>query len=717
MDIKNEVLYRVYFLLFGIIIPLSLILLYRTIYISVWEGDDWRAVGEDNYVKYKEVEADRGNIFSEDGSVLATSIPYFDIYFDPVAPTDKDFEENLDSLAYCLATFIDPSYTVGGYRDRLIRLRQDSTDRHVLIKRKVSYSEKRKIESYPLFSLGQFRGGFIAERRSDRRRPFGLLAQRTIGYVRDGAKDVGLEGYFNDYLGGEPGGQFMICVDTRRDLWMPLDDLSAIDPKSGDDVHTTIDVNLQDIVENALLRAMNYHKADWGTAIMMDVETGAVRSIANLGKYSDTYWETYNHAVGSGVEPGSTFKTASMLALLEDGHVNLTDTVFINKGIGNFYEETMRDASSESYTLDTVSARRAFEISSNVGIAKLVNKHYGVPTEANQEKAAGQFIERLKSFNLHLPTEIEIAGEASPFIKEAYNSDDQWSGTTLPWMSIGYELKISPLQLLTFYNAIANDGRMMKPYLVDRIERYGETIEQFKPTVIKRKLASDASVNQMQSLLRGVVDSGTAVKLATPEYDFAGKTGTAQINYTRISDRTLIGGYQASFAGYFPADDPKYSVIVVINNPREHGFYGGDVAGPVFREIADRTMATRIDLHQALNTQPKPLLTENQLPGFDVGAPEDMTKVLTYLDLTLDGVVGTDLAMIRPSSDTLKLYERNIPEGRVQAVTGMGLREALFVLENLGLKVEVDGYGKVTRQSIKPGTPVRGQTIRLYLRL
>jgi len=717
MDIKNEVLYRVYFLLFGIIIPLSLILLYRTIFISVWEGDDWRAVGKDNYVKYKEVEADRGNIFSEDGSVLATSIPYFDIYFDPVTPTDKDFEDNLDSLAYCLATFIDPSYTVGGYRDRLIRLRQDSTDRHVLIKRKVSYSEKRKIESYPLFNLGQFRGGFIAERRSDRRRPFGVLAQRTIGYVRDGAKDVGLEGYFNEQLGGEPGGQFMICVDTRRDLWMPLDDLSAIDPKSGDDVHTTIDVNLQDIVENALLRAMNYHKADWGTAIMMDVETGAVRSIANLGKYSDTYWETYNHAVGSGVEPGSTFKTASMLALLEDGHVDLTDTVFINKGLGTFYEETMRDASSESYTLDTVSARRAFEISSNVGIAKLVNKHYSVPTEANKEKAAAQFIERLKSFNLHLPTEIEIAGEASPFIKEAYNTDDQWSGTTLPWMSIGYELKLSPLQLLTFYNAIANDGRMMKPYLVDRIERYGETIEKYKPTVIKRKLASEASVKQMQSLLRGVVDSGTAVKLSTPEYNFAGKTGTAQINYTRISDRTLVGGYQASFAGYFPADDPKYSVIVVINNPREHGFYGGDVAGPVFREIADRTMASRIDLHQALNSQPKPLLTENELPGFDVGAPKDITKVLTYLDLTLDGVVGTDLAMIRPSSDTLKLYERNIPEGRVPAVTGMGLREALFVLENLGLKVEVDGYGKVTRQSIKPGTSVRGQTIRLYLRL
>lgn len=717
MNIKNEVLYRVYFLLFGIIIPVALILLYQTLFIAVWEGDEWRAVGEDNYVKWKEVEADRGNIFADDGSVLATSIPYFDIYFDPVAPAEADFTANLDSLAYCLATYIDPSYTVGGYRDRLLRLRQDSSDRHVLIKRRVSYSEKRTIEKYPLFDLGQYRGGFIAERRSDRRRPFGLLAQRTIGYIREGAKDVGLEGYFNEALAGEPGGQHMICVDRPRDLWMPLEDLSAIDPKIGDDVHTTIDINLQDIVESALLRAVNYHSAEWGTAIMMDVKSGAIKAIANLGRYGETYWETYNHAVGSAVEPGSTFKTASILALLEDGHLDLTDTVFINKGIGTFYEETMRDASAESYRLDTVTARKAFEISSNVGIAKLVNKHYSQPTKANQEKAATQFIERLKNFNLHLPVDIEIAGEAIPFIKEAYNTDDQWSGTTLPWMSIGYELKISPLQLLTFYNAIANNGKMMKPYLVDRVDRYGRTLEKFKPTVINRRLASPESIEQMQSLLQGVVDSGTAVKLKSLEYAFAGKTGTAQINYTRISDRTLVGGYQASFAGYFPADTPHYSLIVVINDPKANGFYGGDVAGPVFREIADRTIATEIDLHAALNQAPKPVLTTNKLPGFDIGRQEDIIKVLDYLDLKTDRVATTELAMIRPRSDTLIMYDRNLPDDRVPAVTGMGLREALYVLENLGLQVEINGYGKVARQSLKPGTPVKGQVIRLYLRL
>lgn len=717
MDIKNEVLVRVYILLFGIIVPLSLILLYKTLYISVWEGSDWRAMGKDNYVQYKEIEADRGNIFAEDGSVLATSIPYFDMYFDPIAPSQEDFEANLDSLAYCLATYVDPSYTVGGYRERLIRLREDTTDRHVLLKRKVSYSEKQKIESFPLFNLGQFRGGLISEQRSDRRRPFGLLAQRTIGYIRDGAKDVGLEGTFNEQLGGKPGGQFMICVDTRRDLWMPLQDLSAIDPKSGNDVWTTLDINLQDIAENALLRAMNYHDADWGTAVMMDVKTGAIRAIANLGRYQDTYWETYNHAVGSAVEPGSTFKTASMLALLEDGHVALTDTVFINRGVAQFYEETMRDASSESYSIDTLTARKAFEISSNVGMAKLVNKHYGSPTKANDEKAAAQFIERLQAFNLHVPTGIEIAGEANPFIKEAYSEEDRWSGTTLPWMSIGYELKITPLQLLTFYNAIANDGKMMKPYLVDRVEHYGDAIETFKPTVINRRVASEETIQHMQSLLRGVVDSGTAVKLRTPKYTFAGKTGTAQINYTRITDRTLVGGYQASFAGYFPADDPQYSVIVVINNPRQNGFYGGEVAGPVFREIADKTMATKIELHQALNTRPKPVLTERNLPGFDIGAPEDLERVLTFLNLKPEGKAQSPLAMIRPQGDTLQVYERRLPEGRIPAVTGMGLREALYVLENLGLQVDIAGYGKVARQSIKPGTPANGQTIRLYLRL
>ena len=577
MDIKNEVLYRVYILLFGIIVPTALLLCYRTVYISYWEGEMWRDKGKADYIKYRPVEAERGNIMAEDGSLLATSIPFFDIYFDPNSKgmREEDFLENLDTLAQCIATTVDQRYTVGGYREHLLR-EKAAGNSFLLIKKKVSYSEKQRIEQFPLFNLGQMRGGFIAQKRSVRKRPFGLLAQRTIGYVREGAKPVGLEGYFDEILGGQAGKQLSIQVDEKQDIWKPIDDLTQVEPKSGDDILTTIDINLQDITEEALLRGLNYHDAEWGTAVLMEVETGAVRAIANLGRTSEGWWETFNHAVGSSIEPGSTFKLASIMALLEDGYVNLQDSIDIEKGTKEFYEETMVDASPYSFDIDTTTVKHAFEISSNVGISKLVDHYYGTKTKLNKNEGAARFIQRLKDFNLHLPTGIQIGGEANPYIKEAYSEDDQWSGISLPWMSTGYELRLTPLQLLQFYNAVANNGQMMKPYLVSEIQRFGETIEQFKPTVIKRRNASKKTIAQAQELLEAVVENGTAYKLKTDEYRFAGKTGTAQINYRKSSRRRRVGGYQASFVGYFPAEKPKYSCIVVVYKPRQNGIYGAD---------------------------------------------------------------------------------------------------------------------------------------------
>jgi cell division protein FtsI (penicillin-binding protein 3) len=711
MDIKNEVLYRVYFLLFGLFLPAAVVIVYRTVQIAVVQGESWRKMGEENNVRYREIEADRGNIFSSDGSLLATSIPYFDLYFDPVAPSDRDFANHIDSLAYAWATYIDDTYTPGGLAQYLTQLRLDSTQRRLPVKRKVSFAEKKRIENFPLFRLGQFKGGLIAEQRSDRRRPFGLLAQRTVGYVREGAKPVGLEGYFDPYLKGEPGGQFMVCVDRRNDIWIPIQDLSAIDPRSGDDVISTIDVNLQDIVENALLRAMNYHNAEWGTAILMEVKTGAIRAAANLGRSEEGWWETFNHAVGTAVEPGSTFKMASMLAMLEDGLVQLDDSVDIERGKTRFYDDVMVDASTDSEYYDSISVRRAFEMSSNVGMAKLIQESYG------KEGQAIQFIKRLRQFNLHLPTDIEIEGEAAPYLKEAYSQKDQWSGTTLPWMAIGYETRITPLQLLTFYNAIANGGVMMRPYLVSEIQRNGRTLETYRPTVIKRRIASPTSIRLAQELLHGVVQRGTAAKLATDRYDFAGKTGTAQTNYRRFSgDRIQIGGYRASFVGYFPFENPKFSCIVVIHNPKEHGYYGSDVAGPVFREIADKSFFATLDIHEPVNARPAPALAGNRLPSFDFGNQKDLREVLDYLELPVYGEPPTDMAMLRARSDSLLLERKTIPERRVPSVVGMGLKNALYTLENLGLKVEVDGVGKVALQSIRPGTPALRQTIRITLK-
>ena len=709
MDIKNEVLYRVYLLLFGLFLPAAVLLLYRTVQISIFEGEKWRTQGKTRYLENREIPADRGNILSAGGSLLATSIPYFDLYFDPLAPSERDFNLYVDSLALCWATFIDDTYTPGGLREHLYRLRK-SNQRYFPVKSKVSYAEKRLIENFPLFRLGQFKGGLIARSNSDRRRPFGVLAQRTIGYVRPD-KSVGLEGYFNAFLRGEPGRQGMICVDRSKDIWLPIRDLAAIEPKGGADVRTTIDINLQDIVENALLRGMNYHEAEWGTAILMEVRTGAIKAIANLGKTQEGWWETYNFAVGAAEEPGSTFKTASMLAMLEDGLVKLNDSIDIEKGKTRFYEDVMVDASPESAKLDSISVKRIFEISSNVGMAKLVNQSY------NQQGGAERFIRRLHQFNLHLPTGIEIEGEAAPYIKTPFSAKDRWSGTTLPWMAIGYELRLTPLQQLAFYNAIANNGRMMRPYLVDEILSNGKVVKKFQPRVIKRGIASERSIEMIRELLAGVVEQGTAEKISTGAYDFSGKTGTAQINYRRIgANRTRIGGYRASFAGFFPSDNPVYSCIVVIHNPTKHGYYGSDVAGPVFREISDKSYYATLDIHPPVNSQPAAALANAGLPAFDIGYKADMQVALDYLGLSASGNPPTQMAVLTAKRDTLKMDRRTIVEGRVPNVQGMGLKDALYILENAGLKVEARGVGRVALQSLRPGPPCRGQTIALTLK-
>ena len=710
MNIKNEVLVRVY-VVFVVVVLAAIGIFAKAVQISYIDGDRWRATGDSLYVKYKTVEADRGNIMAEDGSFLATSLPFFEIRFDPnsTAMSDEDFDENIDSLAYCLATYVDNTYTIGGMYTYLVEERNRGA-RNVLIKRKATFTQMEMIKKFPLFRKGQYRGGLIVHRLSERKKPFGILARRTIGSVREGYKPVGLEGQFNKILAGKEGKKLM---QRAGSAWIPINDLTEIEPVIGDDITTTIDINLQDITERALIRAFEYHEAKEGTAVLMEVKTGAIKAIANLSRGEDgkSYGEFYNHAVGKTLEPGSTFKLASIMALIEDGHVDLYDSIDIQKGEAQFYEEIMVDASRESFVLDTTTVKRAFEISSNVGLAKLVDKHY------NQNNQAGKFIERLKSFNLHIPTGIEIAGEGKPLIKEAYSEEQDWSGITVPWMSIGYEMTITPLQLLNFYNSVANDGMMMKPYLVSQIQRYGETIEHFKPTVIDRSIASKETIQKAQILLEAVVESGTAISLRSDHYKIAGKTGTAQINYKKFDRRKENIKYRASFAGYFPADNPKYSCIVVITEPKKNGIYGGEVAGPVFREISDKCMATRTELYIPLNEKPQPKWTNRRLPDLNVGEVSDFEVLLNDLKLPYQNEVEASWTSISTEgSDTMKLYTRYLPEEEVPNVVGMGLRDALYVLENRGLKVVVSGVGKVSLQSIRSGTPIKGQTIRLTLR-
>ncbi len=719
MDIKNEVLYRVYFLLFGVVIPAACALVYQTVKISSVEGEKWREQGKQWYIASRPVQAERGNILSENNSLLATSIPYFDIYIDPnsTGMTDTVFFKNIDSLGHCLATYVDNVYTAGGWVE-FLKERRQSGARYVQIKRKATFAEKDFISQFPLFNLGQMRGGLIVEQHSERRRPFGILAQRSIGYVeRTGAKPVGLEASYDKWLGGEAGKQLMFQVDKMNDIWIPVDSLALIEPKSGGDVVTTLDINMQDLTEEALLRAMNYHDAEWGTAVVMEVATGKIKAISNLGKTDSGWWEVYNYAVGQAIEPGSTFKLASMMAMLEDGYVKLEDTINIERGRTQFYDDVLEDSGSESRSLDSTTVKHVFEMSSNVGMAKLVNKYYGKKERINRNQGAARFIQRLKDFNLHLPTGIELDGEANPYIKEAYSSESQWSGTTLPWMAIGYELRLTPLQILTFYNAVANNGTLVKPYMVSELQRYGKTTQTFRPTVLKRQIASDHTIELAHTLLEAVVDSGTAKKLRTDLYKFAGKTGTAQVGYRRTdSGTTLIRGYQSSFVGYFPAEHPKYSCIVVINKPRRGGFYGADVAGPVFREIADRIFATDLDLQTPLNLEVKPKLVAGKLPTYDSGYREDIQKVLDYLNVDYYRGGTSEIAVLQARSDSLVVLNRTVSDAKVVPnVTGMGLRDALYLMENRGLRVQVQGFGKVTRQSILPGTRAHNQNVKLFL--
>lgn len=719
-NVKNEVLVRVYGVL-AIVIAVAAIILLKTFTISVKEGKKWRDKGEELYIKEVPVEAERGNILTEDGSLLATSMPFFDIAFDPnsTGMDSTDWNLNIDSLSYCIATFVDHSFTPGGTKDFLedqkeaikqyLVQKRNAGKKYILIKKDATIHEKELISSFPLFNKGRFRGGLIIVPKFKRERPFRLLANRTIGYVRGDSINVGIEGYFNEYLKGEEGMQLMYRTGG---IWMPLEDLAGIEPHPGDDIVTTLDMDIQGIVESALSKAMVRHQAEYGTVILMDVKTGALKAMANLSWNSKgQLWENYNYAMGRTIEPGSTFKLASMLALFEDGAVGIKDSVDLEQGRTIYFDAEMEDSSP--HTLNNATVERAFAMSSNVGVSRLVWNHYG------ENNNADQFVNRLESFFLDLPTGIEINGEPEPYIKQAYSNDDQWSGITLPWMSMGYELSMTPLQILTFYNAVANDGVYVKPYIVSEVQQYGETIKRFPVTEVKGRIASKQSISKAQHLLRAVVDStyGTAYKHRTDRFSFAGKTGTAQLGYQRLEDRTRVKGYQASFAGYFPADEPVYSCIVLISKPKAAGIYGGQVALPVFKEIAEKTFRANLELYPVVNASEKQGLPELELPTRDAGYADDLRRVMWDFDQSFYNRTDEEWGVIRSvAPDSLKLLKRPMADDQVPNVLGMGLRDALFLLENRGLKVEVNGsYGKVKKQSIRPGTRLNGQTIWIRL--
>lgn len=711
LNIKNEVLVRVYAVA-AVVLLVAFTIFGQLFRLSVTEAPRWEAKADSLYVKWVDAPSQRGNILADDGSLLATSLPFFNIHWDAKAEGLINHALDtmaFDSLAWLLSTYVDQQYTPGAYRDWLLSLRKapDNTRgiRYVPIAKDLPYAKALLVKSFPIFREGRYKGGFIMEQQNRRERPFKILAQRTIGYTREGALPVGLEGSMNNVLEGKEGKQLMIRVPG--DMYIPVNDLAEIEPEAGDDVVTTLDINIQDVAENALLTACQTHNADHGCAVVMEVKTGKIRAMANIGRTPEGWWETYNYAVGERVEPGSMFKLASFMAMMEAGELDdLEQKIPVYKGKVKIYNEELQDA--EPHGLDSMTIRQVFARSSNVGTATLAQQFFKAKPAA--------FVDHIRDFGLDLPTNIEVGGEETPIVKSPLDKNSDWSGTSLPWMSIGYELLLTPLQLLTFYNAVANDGRMMKPYIVQRTERYGDVVKEFRPTVVKRSIASGSTIARAQELLKEVVRSGTAEGIRSANFQIAGKTGTAQLNYHKFKASKGIR-HQAGFCGYFPAEAPVYSCIVVISEPERGGYHGAEVAAPVFKAIAEKCFAMKAELHRPVNAEKPVALKAGQLPSYDAGAKEDLKKSLRWLGLDYqpEAELGDWVVAIAKDSIGLTMQSRSVSDKLVPSVVGMGLKDAIYLLENRGCRVRVEGVGRVQRQGLAPGTRASGQTCVLFL--
>jgi cell division protein FtsI (penicillin-binding protein 3) len=686
-------------LVYALIGVFALLIFGRVLYIQFMEGEHWRDIASNATMRYVSIDAARGDIRSDDGRLLATSIPVYEIRMDLSSQVISEpvFRSGLDSLCVSLSAIFGDR-TPAQYRSELLAARKNQ-ERYFLIKRHVSYNELLQIRQFPVFRLGRYRGGFIVNERTRREMPYKTLAARTIGYEREGVF-VGLEGAYRQYLEGVQGKRLM--QRTSGGNWMPINDDNEIQPKNGMDIITTMNIHMQDIAENALRKKLQKYNADYGTIVVMEVSTGKVKAISNLSLSSKgTYEESFNFAVGESTEPGSTFKLASMIAILEDGIAKPGDIIHTGNGQMNYYDRVMRDARQDGF--GSITLQEAFELSSNVGISKVIHDAY--------KQSPQRFINKLKEIGLDKPLGLEISGEGRPTIKEA--NSQGWSAVSLPWMAIGYELSLTPLQILSLYNAVANDGKMMRPMFVEEIRQTGSIVKQFTPTVLNRSIASSTTIQILQDMLVGVVENGTARNIHTSNYQIAGKTGTAQVAQTRHGYKSDTGViYQASFAGYFPADHPVYSMMVVIHNPKGWIYTGSQIAAPVFREVADKLFATQLVIPE-IDSQ-APIMAS--LPVFENANKEDLKNIYAALNSHLIDSQDSEWVSTVIKSDTVTFKGKTVAANMVPDVVGMGLRDALYVMENTGVRVRFTGRGTVRRQSIPSGASVSGDQV-VYLEL
>lgn len=698
MKERTEIRRRVY-LAYGLMVFFAFAIVAQIANIQFVEGEEWRGKAQTQTTRFETIEATRGNIFAEDGSLLATSKPIYEVRWDATVTPDELFRDSIDALASGLSRIFNDR-SRDSWRRELTQAR-NSGSRYHLIKRNIEHAELKRLRNLPIFNKGQYKGGLLIIQKSRRAKPFRELASRTIGYDRPGYR-VGLEGAYSEELGGVNGKRLMQKISGG--VWKPLNDANEIEPQDGMDIVTSIDINIQDVAEAALETQLRKSGAESGCAVLMEVQTGYIKAIANLTLQADgSYSETYNYALGAATEPGSTFKLASIICLLEDGHIAITDTVDIEGGIKKFFDRTMRDSKTGLY--DRITIAKAFEVSSNVGVSKLVDLHY--------RKEPAIFVNRIRKMGLGSPLGTEIPGEGIPFIKDP--KDPSWSGVSLPWMSIGYEMLMTPLQMLTFYNAIANDGTMVRPRFVQAVKKHGRVQKEFGTEVIASGICSKRTLKDVRTLLESVVERGTATNLRHAEYKIAGKTGTAQVASGAAGYKKGKVTYQASFVGYFPADNPRYTCIVVVNNPGSSVYYGNLVAGPVFKEISDKVYSTQLRLHPTLVADTAMLAS--RAPSSKATRNADLQKALDKVGVeTIISAPDAEWAVAQARQDSLILVARNVQENLIPRVIGMGAKDALFLLENLGLQVRMVGSGVVRRQSISEGTrATKGREIIIEL--
>jgi cell division protein FtsI (penicillin-binding protein 3) len=688
-------------LLYYVVLLLVVIVIIRILVIQYRDGEALRAKSAQRAIIESLIKADRGNIYSRDGDLIATSLPIFDIFvdFSEKNVEEKHFQKHHDSLAICLARHF-PAKSYDEYKKILLDYRHKQSTYGFLL-RNIDYNQLKLVRSFPLFNLGRYVGGIIEVKKEKRVHPFGWLAQRTIGFSRTDFR-VGIEGAYDSQLSGKDGIRLKQRLPNNR--FVPLDDNFIVEPVQGVDIITTLDMHVQDVAESALHEHLVKHNARWGCAVLMEVETGEIRAIANLEKDQDgNYIEKYNHALGTRYEPGSSFKLFSMLIMLEQQKLDLDSMV--NTGYGKI--RVGKSDVSDTYPLGIISIREVFEKSSNVGTVMLVKKFY----KDNPSK----YIDKLYDMKMHLPMGIDILGE-QPSIIPRPGTSGWYKASSLETISYGYGVSITPLQLLAYYNAVANNGKLMRPLFVREFQVSGQTVKKFEPVVLHHRICSKKTAETLKDLMIGVVEKGTATNLKQTACKIAGKTATARI-WDNENKQYSERHYNASFVGYFPAENPRYSCIVVVNKPSMGLYYGGNVSAPVFRDIAEIVYATEQEIHDPAEKQ--------KFSGIDffpkIGKTNRNTirSFLNLMPKEISSVMYPDSPWITLTNDSIPEFVAvEFADSIMPDVTGMSLRDASVLLESMGCTVRATGKGKVIKQSVASGLKIKsGQIVYLTLNI